>query len=82
MVAWRIVKHHNAFHTGAVDQQAEVVFWTLHSRCVVVLAYRAADDDACFHVDASQHDVQNIAAHVVKVHINALGAMRFETVFH
>jgi len=50
VVAGGVVKHHNAFHAGAVDQQAEVVFRALYRRCVVVLADRAADDDAGFAI--------------------------------
>ena len=82
VVAVGVVKHHNAFHARAVHQQAEVVFRANNGGGGVVLADGPANHDACLAVDAGQHRIQYVAAHVVKVNVHALGAMGFEALAH
>ena len=47
---------------------------------VVVLADRAADDDARLAVDARQHGVEDLAADVVEVDVDAFRAVRLQAV--
>ena len=82
MVTVGVVKHHNAFHPGAVDQQREVVGRAFDGCGVVVLADGPANDDPGTTRDFGQHHVQNLTAHVVKVNVNAFGAMLFQPRTH
>ena len=80
VITVNVVEHNNALHAGAIDQQAQIVFGSLHRRCVVVLTDRAANDDAGFSIDASQNGVENLATDIVKVDINAFWAMLLQAV--
>ena len=74
-VAVGVVEDDDAFHAGSVDEQREVVFWALNGGRIVVLADGAADDDAGFFVDAGEHGVENFAADVVEVDVDAVRAV-------
>ena len=71
MVAVGVVEDDNAFHARAVHQQREVVGGTLDGSGVVVLRDGAADDDAGPQVDARENGVENLAADIVEVDVDA-----------
>src|ERR1051325_545765 len=71
-VALGVVKHHEALHAGAVDEQAHVVGRSADGRGIV-LADGAADTDAAVEGDLGQADVQDLAADVVEIDIDAVG---------
>src|SRR6185369_16326217 len=74
-----VIEHHHALHAGAVDQQRQVILRPLHRLGVVVLADRAADDDARSPCQARQHVVQDFATDVVEVDVHAFRAVLFQS---
>ena len=82
MVTVGVVEHDDAFHACAVHQQAQVVLRALHGCGVVVLADRAADDDAGFTRQFGQHGVEDFAADVVEVDVHPFGAVFLQAVAH
>src|SRR5687767_2415095 len=62
-------------HAGAVHQQRHVVGRALHAARGVVLRDRAADHDARVHGEAREACVQDLAAHVVEIDVDAVRAV-------
>ena len=61
--------------TRAIDQERKIVRRAFDPGGAVVLRDGAADDNARSARDLSQHSVKNVAADVVEVDVNTLGAM-------
>ena len=65
-----------------IDQQRQVVGRALDRRRVVVLRDRAADDDACTPVEQQQQRIEDLAADVVEIDVDALRAVLREAGLH
>src|SRR5450631_817155 len=74
-VAIGIVEDHHPRHARAIHEEGEIVRGAFDGSRVVVLRDRAADDDARVQRDAPERRLENLAAHVVEIHVDAIGAM-------
>ncbi|MNF46065.1 hypothetical protein D3C84_272180 [compost metagenome] len=74
----RVIHHHKTFHPRTVDQQRQVVGRAFDRFLVVVLADRAADNHPRLHVQTAQHRIEDVAANVIEIHIDAFRAFAFK----
>src|SRR5208283_45255 len=71
-----VVEHHHALHAGAVDEEREIVARALDRRGAVVLRNGPANHHAGMPPQDSEHEVEDIAADIVEIHVHAVWTVR------
>src|ERR1700694_1905365 len=71
----RVIEHHKAFHSCAIDQKRKIIGWAGDGRSVVVLRNGPTDGDARASGKLGKNGIQNFTAHIVEINVHAFWAM-------
>src|SRR5580700_5634077 len=77
-VAVDVIHHQHALHGGTIYQERHVVAWTGDGGGAAILRDRSAEDDSGATRQVGERGLENGAADVVKINVDALGAMLAE----
>ena len=72
------VEHEEPLHPRPIDEQCHVIRGPARRTFVVVLRDRTADHDARVTSEPGEHRIEDLAADVVEIHIDPVGALLLE----